>query len=160
MTVSELRRWRPWLAEFLWWRPRLLDWRTMCATKLMLSPVLPGEVDLLRNALRRLLGDPDLCRRLGNAAAITAQDYSREQKSSAIWSCLGTSRETIAQCTDTGVMSRLSDNLGNELVTSRRSCPRSFAENALPTVVVQHALSLINAAGVSDPVAFLPGWVQ
>lgn len=41
--------------------------------------VLPGEVDLLRNALRRLLGDPDLCRRLGNAAAITAQDYSREQ---------------------------------------------------------------------------------
>ncbi len=41
--------------------------------------VLPGEAGPLRNALRRLLGNPDLCARLGNAAAITAQDYSRER---------------------------------------------------------------------------------
>jgi glycosyltransferase involved in cell wall biosynthesis len=41
--------------------------------------VPPSEVDPLRNALRRLLGDPDLCARLGKAAAGTAQNYSQER---------------------------------------------------------------------------------
>jgi glycosyltransferase involved in cell wall biosynthesis len=41
--------------------------------------VPPGEVDPVRNALRRLLGDPELCGRLGEAAARTAQHFSRER---------------------------------------------------------------------------------
>jgi glycosyltransferase involved in cell wall biosynthesis len=41
--------------------------------------VPPGEVDPVRNALSRLLADPELRERLGKAALISAQDYSRER---------------------------------------------------------------------------------
>jgi glycosyltransferase involved in cell wall biosynthesis len=41
--------------------------------------VPPGEVEPLRTVLQRLLADPELCIRLGNAAVRTAQDYSRER---------------------------------------------------------------------------------